>query len=145
MSVHDDIRQVILRKVDEGAAIVAMPVEWVARSVFDEFATGDETIHMQWLGIEMCKQLARKVMASKFDADGDENPAHQADMFSGKLQDRYPVQRSAGEAPIYKRREALTAAEIDWNIGQLLKSADARQRHADALRAYRGERFAEAA
>lgn len=145
MSIHDDLRQAILRKVDDGASMVSMPVEWVARAVFDEFANGDESMHVVWLGIEQCKQMARKVMASKFDADGEENAAHQGDMFSGKLQDRYPVQRSTGEPPIYKRREALTATEIDWNIGQLLKSADARQRHADALRAYRGERFAEAA
>ena len=55
--------------------------------------------------------------------------------FSGKLQDRYPLPRKAGEEAAYKLRSHLTPEERRWNVMQLRKSAHARLEHADALEA----------
>jgi hypothetical protein len=52
------------------------------------------------------------------------------------LQHRYPTPRPAGAEPIYKKREALSRAELAWNVAMLRKSAAARLEHADALQAW---------
>lgn len=144
MSEFDSVKQKILRKVSDNSGMVSMPVDWIARAVVDEGFNGSEDADTVWLALNMCKQMVRQVLGAKFDADGRDNAAHQGDMFHGELQDRYPIPRAAGESPVYKLRHALSVAEIDWNIGQLMKSADARKRHADALAAYRDSRQGDA-
>jgi len=113
----------------------------LAQGVYDAFASGEEDPQIQYVSIEHLKHMARRFLASQNDPDSDDNPAHMGQTefpgirFSGKLQDRYPLPRSAGTEPVYKRRSALTAEERAWNVAQLRKSADARQEHADALEA----------
>ena len=85
------------------------------------------------------------MLARRYEHDSDENESYQGDMFSGELQDRYPTPRAAGEDPLYKPRAMLTREELDWNIAQLRKSADARLRHADALQAFRDDQFGQQA
>jgi len=122
-------------------AIVVSPAS-LAQGAFEEFTSGDEDLHIQYASLEHLKHMARVFLASQKNADGDNNSAHatQGDLdlgvaFSGKLQDRYPLPRKAGEEPAYKLRSELTELERAWNVQQLRKSADARAEHADALEA----------
>lgn len=113
----------------------------LAQRVYAEFAEGDEEPHIQYTSLEHMKHMARRFLANRHDADGDDNPSHGAQGefqgigWSGQLQPRYPLPRQPGQEPAYKRRELLTDEERAFNVAQLRKSAKARQEHADALEA----------
>ena len=124
----------------DGAIIISPSA--LAHRVFETFCTGDEEPHIQYTSLEHLKHMARVYLAKRKDADGELNAAHSAQdemdfgvTFSGKLQDRYPLPRKAGEEPVYKLRSELTEDERAWNVNQLRKSARARLEHADALEA----------
>jgi len=107
---------------------------------------GGETVDpkLAYLSLEHLKQMARRVLSGRYSADGEENEAHQGDLFSGELQTRYPVPRQRGEEPAYKLRELLTPDEVKWNLHSLAASADARMRHYRALEAWDQSRRASA-
>jgi hypothetical protein len=130
----------------DAQGVIALSPTLLADRCYEHFAFGNEELHVRYLAIEHAKQMARSILARRFDVDGEENEAMQGDMFSGHLQSRYPIPVKTGEQPQYKPREALTQEELDWNISQLRKSAAARLKHADALQAYRDNRaFSKAA
>lgn len=140
MSMHDEINQAIRAAVASSPGLAMLSVNWVANAALKTYQTGNEEAHVLYASLEHFKQQTRKILSAKFSPDGEENEAHQNDMFSGTLQERYPIPRRGDSEPVYKLREHMTLAEIDWNISQLEKSADARKRHAHALRAFREER-----
>lgn len=143
MSVHDDVQQTMRKVLMEvgGDLHIALSPTLLATRTFDRFSQESTEVHIQWASVEHFKALARRMLARQYEHESDENEAYQGDMFSGELQDRYPIPRSPGEDPVYKPRAALSAAELDWNIAQLRKSADARLRHADALQVFRDDRY----
>ena len=108
-------------------------------------------LHIAYASIEHIKQIAREVLRNSFDGlPADEqkesvesaNPTYQNDMFSGLLQERYPVllNRKKGDDPIYKLRRFMSIDEVAACIAQLRKSAVARMQHADALEAWNDAR-----
>lgn len=110
----------------------------LAFAVYQNIATGDEAAGVQYTSVEHLKAMARKFLARRNDADGDQNQAHpdqEEFSFSGQLQDRYPLPRKRGEEPVYIKRHLLTEEQRAWNVEQLRKSARARLAHADALEA----------
>ena len=122
-------------------AIIISPAA-LAHRVFEVFSSGDEEAHIAYTSLEHLKHMARVFLARRKEADGDMNDTHGAQgeldlgvSFSGKLQDRYPLPRKAGEEAAYKLRQHLTQEERRWNVLQLRKSANARLEHADALEA----------
>jgi hypothetical protein len=136
MSLHEEIGSAIQREIEllEGA-IVLSPTT-LAIAVQRRFIEESIQPHIQYTSLEHLKHMARRALAGRYEADGEENESHQSEMFAGHLQDRYPTQRAKGSEPQYKLRNALSADELDWNIRQLRKSAAARLEHADALQAY---------
>lgn len=96
--------------------------------------------HNHYLSREQAKQIARHTLARSYNVEGNESAAYQGELFSGRLQDRYPIPRKLGEEPAYKKLGILTDDEIAWNVAKLRKSAVARLQHADALEAYGAER-----
>lgn len=116
-----------------GAALISPSA--LAWAVLSDIAGDDLDPIVQYACLEHFKAMARKALAGRFTAEGEENPAHGDDLFSGSLQDRYPLRHQAGQEPVYKRRDLLTAEERAWNVQQLRKSARARLQHADALEA----------
>lgn len=138
MNQHQQIVAEMARQYEFLRDAVMIDPGALAHRTFEQFATGDEEPHIAYTSVEQFKQMARKFLARNCDADSDDNPAHSAQgefAFSGKLQDRYPLPRKAGEEPAYKLRHLLTPEERAWNVSQLRKSADARNEHADALEA----------
>lgn len=61
-------------------------------------------------------------------------------MTDRRLRTLYPIAPSLGDAPIYRLLGQLSLADLDWNIEQLMTSADARVEHARALQVYRDQR-----
>jgi len=141
MSEHKKVMTEIARQYEmmRDADIVAPGS--LAFGVYSALSTGEETASIQFVSLEQLKQMARKYLAKKHDADGEENPAHMVQgelpgvSFSGQLQDRYPIPRKPGEEAAYKRRHLLSEEERRYNVQLLRKSANARQEHADALEA----------
>lgn len=136
MSIYDDINPRIRATIRANDSADILSPTFVAAEAYREYAHESDDMHVKYGAIEHFKQMARRELASRFSADGDDNPTHQQDMFSGTLQDRYPIPTPRGSDPIYKLRELMSAAELEWNVRQLEKSADARVQHAAALRAY---------
>lgn len=138
MNQHQQIMAEMARQYEHMRDAILIGPSALAHVVFEQFATGQEEPHISYTSLEQMKQMARKFLARNCDPESDDNEVHGAQAafeFSGKLQDRYPLQRKAGEEPAYKVRSLLTADERAWNVAQLRKSADARNEHADALEA----------
>lgn len=147
MSLHEQIQQSVLSVIHDldVSGVIAISPTTIAERVYTLYAKDNESPFIRYASLEHFKQITRKTLAGKYQPDSIGSDAYQGDMFSGHLQDRYPVQVPKGADPIYKTRETLTREELDWNINQLRKSAESRLRHAEALQAYRDDRFASAA
>lgn len=141
MNLHQKIIIELDRQYDFLAGAILISPSALAHRVFETFCTGEEEPHIQYTSLEHLKHMARVFLAKRKDADGDESEAYaqpELDLgisFSGKLQDRYPIPRKAGEEPVYKLRSQLTPEEREWNAVQLEKAGMARIEHANALRA----------
>ncbi len=140
MTMHEDISVAITREIESLGSAIALSPTTVALAVQQRFSPGPMEPHLQYLSLEHLKHMARRSLAGRYEPDGEENDSHQGDMFSGHLQDRYPVPRQKGCEPVYKQRESMTVAELDWNVALLRRSANARLRHADALQAWTDDR-----
>jgi len=90
-----------------------------------------------WAANLELRQLARSLLRKHCDPTDPENP--QAEMFDG-LQDRYPTKRN-GEAT-YVLLDYLTDEEIEENLVRMGREITAKQKHYDALEAYRLSRAA---
>lgn len=137
MSLHESINAAMQRYIDERADCAILSPSAIAAAAYDAFASADVEPHIEYGCLEHFKGMARKVLAGRFTDEGEDNPAYagQGELFSGHLQDRYPLPRVAGTDPVYKLRALLTPDERAWNVRLLRKSADARLAHADALEA----------
>ncbi|GIK83037.1 MAG: hypothetical protein BroJett024_41420 [Alphaproteobacteria bacterium] len=147
MSLHEEIGAAIQREIDSMGDAIALSPTSLALAVQRSFDAASIEPHIAYTSLEHLKQMARRVLARNFDTTGEDGDARelQGEMFAGQLQDRYPVPRAGAAEPIYKRRDALTRSELEWNIRQLRKSAAARLEHADALQAWADERRQNAA
>ena len=90
-----------------------------------------------WAANLELRQLARGLLRKKFDPTHEENP--QAEMFEG-LQERYPTKRNA--EPTYVVLDELSDEEIEDNLVRMGREISAKQKHYDALEAYRFSRAA---
>lgn len=144
MSLHEAIASEMTRFIDARAECAIISPAAVAAATLRAFCPDALEPHVEYASLEHFKNMARKVLAHRFDDDGAENEAYaaQGEMFSGHLQDRYPLPRKRGEDPVYKLREHLTADEVRWNLQSLRRSANARLAHADALEAWAQSRAA---
>lgn len=140
MSAHEQIFTLINIQIEKASSTIELSPTNLALAVQRQFIDEYTDILIKYSSLEHIKHMARKALAGRFEADGEENEAHQGELFSGHLQDRYPTPRKRGEAPIYKLREHLSVAEADWNVEQLRKSARARVLHANALQAWNDDR-----
>ena len=137
MSLHESISTAMMRFIESRADCAIISPAAVASATLQEFSSGNLEPHIEYATLEHFKNMARKALARRFDDEGEENSAYagQGEMFSGHLQERYPVPRQKGADAQYKLRSLLTPDERRWNVKLLRKSADARLAHADALEA----------
>lgn len=137
MSQHQQIVTEIERQYEKLQGAIVVGPKALAFKVYQHFAKGAVEPHIQYASVEHLTAMARRFLARRNDPDSDENEVYggQGSLFSGQLQDRYPLPRKSGEEPMYKRRLLLTPEERAWNVEQLRKSAKSRQEHADALEA----------
>lgn len=142
MTLHESIKTEMARFIDDRRDCAILSPAAIASATLDAFISETLEPHIEYATLEHFKGMARKVLAHQFDDEGDENRAYavQGEMFSGHLQDRYPLPRKRGEDPVYKLRDQLTNEEVRWNLQSLRRSADARLAHADALEAWHQSR-----
>lgn len=90
---------------------------------------------VQLAAILELKQLARQVCGRR--TANDDEASDQQGLFDGKLQARYPAQRTQKGyvEDVYVRRENLTVEERWKNINQLRREGVAKVAHSDALKA----------
>lgn len=141
MNQHQRINAEMHKQYEAMREAVLVSPSGLAHRVFETFASGEEAPQVEYTSLEHLKHMARVFLAKKKDPDSDESEAYagQDDLpgfsFSGKLQDRYPLPRKAGEEAVYKLRQLLTPEERAHNVKTLRKGAHARLEHADALEA----------
>jgi hypothetical protein len=146
MTIHEDVLSEIHREMKRlsGIDVVVSPTT-IALAVQESFATGRLEPHIQYTSLEHLKQMARHELARNW-SHGNENAEtyshedEQGELFSGHLQDSYPLPRRRGEEPVYRPREFLSFEEAEWNADQLRKHGLARLKHADALLAWNARR-----
>jgi len=134
-TTHQQIREELHRQYALFDDAIIVSPSGLAHRVFETFASGEEDARIQYVSLEHLKQMARAFLRRQNHPDSDESAAYEAQgsLFSGALQDRYPLPRKGDEEPVYKLRQHLTREERAWNVEQLRKSAGARLKHADAL------------
>jgi hypothetical protein len=83
------------------------------------------------------RQLARAYLRRKcdptrvpFDDEGGEDF-----LFSGLLQDRYPIAPKHGENPVYVLRALMSPEDRAYNVSRLRRASLGFSQHADALEA----------
>lgn len=137
MSLHESITVEMQRYIEDRADCAILSPAAIAAHAYDLFAPEKVEPHIEYGCLEHYKSMARKVLAGRFADDGEQNKSYdgQGELFSGHLQERYPLPRKAGADPTYKLRSLLTAEERAWNVKSLRKSGEARLAHADALEA----------
>ena len=136
MSLHDDVVRATQKEIDLHYASRSISPTVVAVAVQKTYGDIAE-VHIEYGSLEFFKQIAREVLRRAFDpATGEDSKALQGDMFSGLLQDRYPQLRGKGDEPQYVQRDAMSDADVQWNLQHLRRSAEARLQHADALEAW---------
>ena len=140
--IYQQVQQLVRSVIDglkSSDATAMIHVGAVARAAY-AIALDDGAmvpLPIEWTSVEQFKQVARKELRGKFSHESNSNEVYQGDMFSGHLQEFYPIKVAGEEDPYYKRRELLTDPEIDQNLSSLKKQADARLVHYDALLAYK--------
>ena len=146
MSIHHEIEQAIREIIGEldTSGVESLGPTAIALRTYEQYGREGDDLHVRYASTEHFKQMARALLARQYEPDADESQSYQGDMFSGHLQDRYPIPRKGDEDPIYKRRDLLTVEELRWNSRNLRKSANARVRHADAIDLYIEQRSAAA-
>jgi|688.fasta_scaffold167928_4 hypothetical protein len=144
MSLHDDITSTIDQLVadaDTNNAVYASPTA-IAVDVHSIYGDDDEDDHIKYASIEHFKHMARKRLARRYDYASQEALESQDDMFSGELQQRYPIPRKLGEEPQYKLRHLLTDVERAFNLEKMRRTASSLLAHADAFEAeWRSQKF----
>lgn len=137
MSLHEEITRFQTKFIEDRRDCAILSPGALASATLQQFAPGKLEPHIEYASLEHFKAMGRKALARRFDDEGEENAAYsaQGEMFSGHLQERYPVPRKRGEEPQYKLRSLLTPEERRWNVSILRKSAEGRMLHADALEA----------
>src|SRR5260364_430624 len=118
MSLHEDIQQKMRAAIVEASEqdMNDLPPSWIANQVYDAYGNTSVDAHVQCACMEHLKQMARKLLASKFPPD-------------------------RGEEPVYKLLDALSEIEGYWNVEQLEKAGGARFKHADTLRTFLKVKF----
>lgn len=142
MNLHEQITRDLQAVVDELAGVDIVSPTYLADTLMERYGGAASDPRLRYTGREHLKHMARRMLAGRYALESDETEAHQGELFSGHLQSRYPIPRSAGSEPVYKLIGALTADELAWNVRSLRNSANARLMHADALAAYAQERAA---
>ncbi len=140
MSAHEQLVTLVNIQIEKASSTIELSPTNLALAVLHQFTNKHTNPLLKYSSLEHIKQVARKALAGRYEAESEENEAHQGELFSGHLQDRYPTPRKRGEVPVYKLREHLSVAEAEWNVEQLRKSARARVLHANALQAWNENR-----
>ena len=136
MSEHSEIMTAMkaeLEHMDREISILPRTLAVITYSHISTSGTSDRLV--EYLTLEQLTAMARKLLGRCYSHESDETVSHQGDLFSGTLQDRYPLPRKVGRDPVYKLRNQLSQDERAWNVEQLRKSGEARMKHADALEA----------
>jgi len=113
----------------------------IATALCKKYAHDRLEPHIHYAALEHFKQLARQVLRGRLDPSSTESDAYEGELFSGHLQERYPLPPRPGQEPMYKKRELLTDEEAMWNIQALQRAADALAMHSRALLAWFESRF----
>jgi hypothetical protein len=147
-SVHERVVQQLRETIDEVREVTEVSPTFIATKAANFFADGDDVeVHLMYASVEHFKQLARELLRQHFSphALAEAAAVGQGDMFRAELQERYPVRVPKGSDPIYKRREFMTLAELDWVIAKMQRAASGLLHHVDMLRVYREQRALETA
>lgn len=143
MTIHKDIDAVIREEMSRLDGVVSLSYTPVAKAALDRFSDGKLSPHIEYAALEYFKAATRKVMVKDYGPDISQATItpDQGEMFSGRLQARYPVKTKRGQDPIYKRLENLTNEELLWLERQFHKLGKSCIAHGDAIGAYRRQKF----
>lgn len=144
MSEEKRLRELVLTVFDGREDAITISPAWLATETMvrlDPGRTSDPTIylaaHLQF------RQVARDVLRGRFQPQAEPDEEAQHPLFP-MLQRRYPLPHKRGEEPVYKRLEDLSSDEAAFNVARLSREAAGKLKHADALEAWRQQKFKQA-
>jgi len=94
----------------------------------------------RYTSIVALREMARRVLAHQFDPVSkamDHVANETGDLFSGELQDHYPVKRvlEGENRQVYIHRDQLTETDVQRITARMIKASDSLRLHAQALKA----------
>lgn len=140
MNQHEAIVLEIHAAVDALGGADSITTQSVAEAVQAKYGTEGVSPYIAYASLEHFKQMARQVLALKFDVAAKELGEATGELFDDRLQERYPVPAPRGEERVYKRLEALTDIEVAWNVQRLERAGRSLIAHARTLRAWHQSR-----
>lgn len=135
------LQAIVQKIVEQRREQTKIGATWIATEAMNEIDPKKVSVPLAYAGCHLhLRQAARAFLRDEFEGDQDQNRSRHP-LFPD-LQARYPSARSkAGEEPEYVREEQMTAEDYDYNITRMEREVRSKQRHVDALRARRSERF----
>ena len=146
MSLHEQIVTAMQKYLDDHDACATISVKALAKAALDKVATEKLPPEVEYLALIGAKDIGRPLLAGQFGKRADKSVSvirtDQGELFSGKLQSRYPVRQPGDDEPTYKRRDLLTRAEVRKIVGSYRRTGESWIAHGDALEAWDAERIA---
>jgi hypothetical protein len=144
MSAEEELYAVTRKVVNEHDDAPTISPTWIATHVMCEIRFRPTLHHLGYAGCHLqVRQIARQVLRERHDPPtrvNDQLASGQGDFFSDTLQPRYPRHTRPGEEPLYVLRELMTEQDVAWNEERMRRGGEALLKHADALRAWHGQR-----
>ena len=142
------VRLIVIARKEE----VDISPTWVALETMKKLKALDlrQDKPLIYIGCNLyVRQIAREICRRSFeDEQEEESPSidpsqsPQHELFPG-LQTRYPIARPAGDEPVYRLLENLTAEDRLHNINRMETEIKSKQRHVDAFKVFHERRLRE--
>ena len=143
MTAEEQLYQITRDVIESHRDAPTMSPAWVATHVLCKIQFSPDLHHLGYAGCHLqLRQMARQELR-RHDPNAsvaDKLASGQGEMFSDTLQQRYPRRTQPGEEPVYVLRDLLTEDDVEWNEYRMRRGGEALIRHADALRAWHGQR-----
>lgn len=135
MTEEEELAATVERILDLCVSLKDVSPAWVATQAMTLIAFPRDLHRLGYAGCHLeLRQIARAKLRKRFDptaiADDD---APEPDLFPETLQERYPRRPEKGEEPNYRKLDALTDADVSYNVARMRKAGLALTEHARRL------------
>jgi hypothetical protein len=134
MSEEQELADIVERVINLYDSIKDVSPAWVATQAMTLIEFPRALHRLGYVGCHLeLRQLARGKLRRRFDPTAAADDDDTRDLFPETLQERYPKARKPGDEPSYRKLDALTEEDVNYNVERMRLVAYALNKHADRL------------